>query len=149
MTFAKMAMKTTEQTTARPMTAPRFSRKERQKAKIGPGGAAMTRVSVAMADPWIDQAIEKVDNEVHQNDDAGDQHDAALKGGIVAAADGFNQPFAGAEHDGGQYEVTHSIDERALLAGDNGINQHEPGDGLEIIFDEVDAARNGGEVQGV
>src|SRR4026209_2598568 len=89
-----MATKTTMQTTTRPTVAPRFSRNECQKERNGPGGAATTRASVAMADPRIDQAIEKVDDEIHKNDKAGNEHDATLKSWIVTPPDGFNQPFA-------------------------------------------------------
>jgi len=35
--------------------------------------------------------------------------------------------------------MAHRIHERPLLAGDEGIDKHESGDGLEIILDEVDA----------
>ena len=73
-TLAKIATKTTMQTTARPSTAPRFSRKARQKARKGPGGAGpVTGVGMAaslgMADSRVDEAIEQVDDQVDHDDD--------------------------------------------------------------------------------
>src|SRR5262245_26291099 len=83
-------------TTTSPTTAPRFSRNDRQKARRGPGGAAVGAsaiASTAMANPRIDQAVEKIDHQIDDNDDARDQHDAALEGGIVAPPDRFDQPL--------------------------------------------------------
>ena len=36
-----------------------------------------------MADAWIDHAVEQIDQEVHRNDDGGDQEDAALDDRII------------------------------------------------------------------
>ena len=108
-----------------PAPAPRFSRKERQKARSGPGGAAMTRVSVAMADPRIDQAIEQVDDEVHQNDNAGDEHDAALEGRIIAPPNGFNQPFADARPGKNRFGENRAGKQRAHLQAYDGDNRDQ------------------------
>src|SRR4051794_13320796 len=95
-------MRTTITTTARPMTAPRFSRKERQKERSGPGGlcgrwtADGKVTSTGMADPRIDEAIGEIDEQVDHDDDARDQHDAALEGRIIAPVDRFDEPFADA-----------------------------------------------------
>ena len=162
--------------------------------------------------------------EIDEDDDAGDQQDAALESGIVAPADRLDQPFAdtrpgedrlgedgagqqradlqadhgddgdervaqrmdaddaegrealgaggahiillehlehrgarhardhrerdGAKHDGRQNEVAHRVEKGAFLAGEQAVDQHEAGDRLEIIVDEVDAARNRRQVQG-
>src|SRR4029078_7774861 len=93
-------MRTTISTTARPMTAPRFSRNERQKERSGVGGAcgrwtADGKVtSTGMADPRIDEAIGEIDEQVDHDDDARDQHDAGLEGRIIAPVDRFDEPFA-------------------------------------------------------
>src|SRR5688572_14731804 len=45
-------------------------------------------------DARVDEAVEKVDGEVHQHDDAGDDQQAPLDHRIIAAEDGIDHPFA-------------------------------------------------------
>src|SRR6185436_18201792 len=90
-TSARIATATISVTTARPKTAPRFSRNALQKARQGVSAAfcasAGSRVSTAMANPRIDDAVQDVDAEVHEDDDRRDEHDAALQRRIIAAPD--------------------------------------------------------------
>src|SRR5207244_7693079 len=55
----------------------------------------------------------------------------------------------GAQDDGRQDEVAQRVEEGALLAGDQAVDQHEPGHLRIIIFDEIDPARHGGQAQSV
>ena len=55
----------------------------------------------------------------------------------------------GAEHDGGEDEMTDRVPEGALLARQQTVDQHEVGDCRIVIFDEIDAARDGRQMQGV
>src|SRR4051812_10554285 len=101
MSGAKIATSTMIVTTASPSTAPRFSLKDRQNECRDPGGAGATAVgrtiaSTAMVDPGIDQAVKKIDDEVHQDDNTRNQHDAALESRIVAPSDRLDEPFADA-----------------------------------------------------
>src|SRR5690242_13619255 len=94
--LAKIAIKMTIDTTVRPRTAPLFSRKERQNARSRPGGfcgrAAVDGnvTSTGMADPRIDETVSEIDDQVDHDDDARDEHDAALEGWIVTPADRFD-----------------------------------------------------------
>src|SRR5262245_39655842 len=86
-------------TMTRPITAPRFSRKDRQNSSRGPGAArrgGLRATSAGMADPRVDDAVEHVDQQIEEDDNAGNQQDAALKCGIVAPADRFDEPVADA-----------------------------------------------------
>ena len=47
----------------------------------------------------------------------------------------------GAEHDGGQGEMAQGRPEGALLIRQQRIDQHEAGDRLEVVLDEVDSSR--------
>ena len=74
-TSAKIAMKTISDKMTRPATAPLFSRKDDQNSERLEGGAATLMgaamvMSAAMTDPWIDGAIEHVDEEIDEDDDA-------------------------------------------------------------------------------
>src|SRR5437764_792702 len=94
---AKMATRTIRLTTASPNTAPRFSRNECHRALTGEGGAvrkAGSTASVGMADARVDEAVERVNEEIGEDDEARDQHDAALERGIVAPADRLDEPVA-------------------------------------------------------
>src|ERR1700733_14652714 len=97
-TFAARASMTTRPKTARPKTAPRFSRNAAQNDASGEGWArtaaasspivaAIAVASAAMANPRIDDAVDEVDDQVDADDDGRDQHDAPLQRGIVAPAD--------------------------------------------------------------
>jgi hypothetical protein len=78
-----------------------------------------------MADPRIDQAIEKIDDEVHQNDNTGDEHDAALQGGIIAPPNGFNQPFADARPGENRFGENRARKQRAYLQTYDGDNRNQ------------------------
>src|SRR5262245_51422598 len=116
---ANTAIRQMAMTMTRPITAPRFSRKDRQNSRRGPGTAwreGLRATSAGMADPRVDDAVEHVDQEIEEDDDTGDQQDAALEGRIVAPADRFDEPVAdarpgedrlgehGAGHEGGDLE---------------------------------------------
>src|SRR5580698_2720292 len=102
MTLAESAKRTTRPKTARPKTAPLFSRNAAQKDASGEGWArtapasspieACSATSAAIADPRVDDAVDEIDDEIDENDHGRNQHDAALQRGIVAAADRFDQP---------------------------------------------------------
>src|SRR5690349_17244799 len=86
-------------TIARPITAPRFSRNDRQNSTSGAGWAwcgVLSAMSAGMADPRVDDAVEHVDQEVEKDHDAGDQQNAALEGWIIAPADRLDEPAANA-----------------------------------------------------
>src|SRR5580692_12018200 len=100
-TSAKIAVKTISERMTRPATAPLFSRKEAQNSAKLEGCAAELKgaarvTSAAMTDPWVDGAIEHVDEKVDDDHYRRDQHDAALQGGIIAARDRIDQPMADA-----------------------------------------------------
>ena len=48
----------------------------------------------------------------------------------------------GAEHDRGQDEMAQRVEEGAVLIGEERVDRHEAGRLVEIIVDEVDAARD-------
>src|SRR6478609_7502931 len=91
MKSAKIAIRATMVRMQSPMTAPRFSEKEDQKARSGDctaGAPAATvtcgaRASAAMADPRVDGAVEHVDEQVDHDDHGRDQQDAALQRRVV------------------------------------------------------------------
>src|SRR6185312_4686646 len=101
--FAVSARRTMTAKTARPMTAPLFSRKAAQNAADAEGwartaaassplGAVSAAASAGMANPRIDHAIDEIDDEIDQNDDRRDEQDAALERGIIAPADRLDEP---------------------------------------------------------
>src|SRR5436309_914438 len=109
--LAKIAVRKRSTMTIRPSLAPLLARMDSHTSLAGEGGAArfcagtatvagisVTRVSLssAVANARVQQAIEKIDKEIHAHDQRGDQQHAALQSRIVAAADRFDQPFADA-----------------------------------------------------
>src|SRR5580704_6646043 len=106
-TLAVSARRTMIAKTARPMTAPRFSRNATQNDASGEGcartaaasspiGLVSARTSAAMANPGIDEAIDEIDDQIDQDDDSGDEEHAALQRRIIAPADGIDEPMADA-----------------------------------------------------
>src|SRR5580704_6859053 len=104
-TFAIKAKKTMTPNTARPNTAPLFSRNAAQNDASGEGCArtaaasspivvARAAKSAGMTDPGINHAIDEIDDQVDENDHGGDEQNAALQRRIVAAADGIDEPMA-------------------------------------------------------
>src|ERR1700733_1185911 len=104
-TFAVNAKRTITVKTARPNTAPRFSRNAAQNDARGDGcartaaassaiGVASTAMSTAMADPGIDGAVDEIDDQIDQDDDGGDQQNAALQRRIIAPPDRIDEPMA-------------------------------------------------------
>src|SRR5271167_4288467 len=98
---------TTIPKTARPKTAPRFSRKAAQNDASGEGwartaaasspiGALSAAASAAMTDPRIDHAVDEIDQQIDADDDGRDQHHPALERRIVAPADRIDEPVADA-----------------------------------------------------
>src|SRR5882724_5392427 len=133
MTSARIASSTMMSTTARPISAPRFSMNASQNARSSRGGApavpataasAGSCASATMADARIDDAVKHVDDQVDENDERGDQHHAALQGRIVASRDALDQPFsdAGPGEDGlGEHRAR---DERAYRKADHGHDRN-------------------------
>ena len=83
-TFAVSARRTMMAKTARPKTAPRFSRNAAQNDASGEGcartaaasspiGRLSAATSAAMADPRIDDAIDEIDDQIDADDDGGDR----------------------------------------------------------------------------
>src|SRR5580704_14282803 len=100
-TLAVSARRTMIAKTVRPMTAPRFSRNAasgegcaRTAAASSPIDLVSAAMSAAMAYPGIDDAIDEIDDQIDQHDDGGDQQNAALQRGIIAPADGIDDPMA-------------------------------------------------------
>src|ERR1700735_661844 len=104
-TLAVSARRTMMAKTARPMTAPRFSRTAGQNDASGEGCArtaaasspidlVSAATSAAMAYPGIDDAIDEIDEQIDQHDDGGDQQNAALKRRIITPANGIDEPMA-------------------------------------------------------
>src|SRR5437870_1058520 len=83
---------------ASPMRAPRLCEYARQSSRSGPGVAtgAVSRSSVvsSMADSWIDDAIQQIDDEIHADDDGRDQQDATLHDWVIARLHAVNQPIS-------------------------------------------------------
>src|SRR6185312_8857289 len=103
--LAVSAKRTMNTKTARPMTAPLFSRNAAQNATNGEGWARMAAASspiggvsaatsAGMANPGVDDAIDEIDDEIDQDDHSGDEQDAALERRIVAPADRLDEPMA-------------------------------------------------------
>src|SRR6202046_974645 len=104
-TFAVRAKKTMTPKTARPNTAPLFSRNAAQNdasdagcartaAGSSPTGVVSTAKSAGMTDPGIDHAIDEIDDQVDEDDNGGDEQNAALKRRVVATTDGIDQPMS-------------------------------------------------------
>src|SRR5271168_691574 len=103
--LAVSARRTMMAKTARPNTAPRFSRNANQNDARGEGcartaaasspiGLVSAATSAAMADPGIDDAIDEIDDQIDEDNDGGDEQNAALQRRVVAPADGIDEPMA-------------------------------------------------------
>src|ERR1700722_14924588 len=106
-TFAVSARRTMMAKTPRPINAPRFSRNAAQNDASGEGcartaaasspiGLVRAATSAAMADPGIDNAVDKIDDQIDEDDEGGDQQNTALQRRIIAPADGIDEPMADA-----------------------------------------------------
>src|SRR5271156_6244648 len=104
-TSAARARRTMIAKTARPNTAPRFSRKAAQNDANGEGcartaaasspiGVVSAATSAAMADPGIDDSIDEIDNQIDQDDDGRDEQNAPRQRRITAPADRIDEPMA-------------------------------------------------------
>src|ERR1700722_15594705 len=104
-TFAVSARRTMIAKTARPNTAPRFSRKAAQNDANGEGcartaaasspiGVVSAATSVAMANPGIDDSVDEIDDQIDEHDDGGDEQNAALERWIIAPANRIDEPMA-------------------------------------------------------
>src|ERR1700722_9950361 len=137
--FAASAKRTMMAKTASPITAPRFSRNAAQNDARGEGcsrtaaasspiGVVIAATSAAMADPWIDDAIDEIDNQIDEDDDGRDEQNAALERWIIAPADRIDQPMAdprpgedrfrqhGAGHQTGNREANHGHHRQERIA---------------------------------
>src|ERR1700689_842628 len=97
-TLAVSARRTMIAKTARPNTAPRFSRNAAQNDASGDGcartaaasspiGLVSAATSAAMADPGIDDSVDEIDDQIDEDDDSGDQQNTPLQRRIIAPAD--------------------------------------------------------------
>src|ERR1700689_3064411 len=104
-TFAVSARRTMTPKTARPNTAPLFSRNAAQNDASGEGCArtaaasspidlVSAATSAAMAFPGIDDAVDEIYDQIDEDDDRGDEQNAALQRRIIAPADGIDEPMA-------------------------------------------------------
>src|SRR6202044_1023793 len=104
-TLAVSARRTMIAKMAGPMTAPRFSRHAAQNEASGEGcartpaasspiGLVSAATSAAMADPGIDDAVDEIYDQIDEDDDGGDEQNAALQRRIIASADGIDEPMA-------------------------------------------------------
>src|SRR6202042_3055883 len=146
-TFAARARRTMTAKTARPNTAPRFSRKAAQNDANGEGcartaaasspiGVVSAATSAAMANPGIDEAIDEIDDQIDQDDDSGDEEHAALQRRIIAPTDGIDGPMAypgpgedglgnhPSGHRGGNREADHRHHRQEPVA--QGVNADDP-----------------------
>src|SRR5690606_28409572 len=106
---AQSAISTSATKAQRPITAPRLRLKCRQKSRSTSRVAERAERSIVavtlsvmpvLADPSmvpdarVDEAVEKVDDQVDDHDHARDQQQPALHSRIVAAEDGIDHPLA-------------------------------------------------------
>src|SRR6266536_878864 len=95
-----MAPRTRSVRMTTPISAARFLKKSAKKERSGPcrTGPTMTGMatSAGMTDLRIEDAVEKVDADIDQDHDAGNEQDAALQDRVVAPRDRFDQPAANA-----------------------------------------------------
>src|ERR1700679_2700897 len=93
--FAVSARRTIIAKTARPNTAPRFSRNAAQNdasdegcartaAASSPIGLVSAATSAAMADPGINDSVDEIDDQIDEDDDSGDQQNTPLQRRIIA-----------------------------------------------------------------
>src|SRR6266542_5748214 len=97
---ANSARSTSSTTSARPINAPRLCAYERQNSPRRPCGAPVLTVGVAssgMPYPWVDHAVEHVDDEIDGDDDRRNQQNAALHNRIIARLDAVDQPVTDAQ----------------------------------------------------
>src|SRR5580693_7565191 len=146
-TFAANAKKTMTPKTARPNTAPRFSRNADQNdaseegwtktaAASSPIGVVSAAASAGTANPGINHAVDEIDDQIDEDDDGGDEQHAALQRRIIAPADRIDKPMADARpredrlgqhrpgHQAGNREADDSHDRQERVA--QGVNADDP-----------------------
>src|SRR6516165_9621759 len=99
MTFAKIAISTSAMQSPSPISAPRLCAYARQNSLSGPTGAGSSVAMGAtsgMANPRVDDAVDRVDQEVHRDHDGGDEQNAALHDRVVPRLHPVDQPVADA-----------------------------------------------------
>src|ERR671915_845344 len=100
MSGAKTAVSTNRATSTNPAIAPGFRIRRRHASLQSPLGASssISRDSSCATDisahsnARVDEGVGQVDNQVHEDEDDGDEEDPALEHGIVAILDRLGEP---------------------------------------------------------
>src|SRR5687768_17509074 len=106
---ANSASRTKRPTSAKPTSAPGFRRRRCHASRQSPLGASSwtSRASISarltgtpavrrsrVADPWVDDRVHDVDDQVDEHEDDRDEQDPALQDGKVAHPDRVHEPGA-------------------------------------------------------